>query len=283
MAFKIRTISLIALCAMTTFSASQANAEIILPSDVTIFGTYVFDTDGSFAPPAANQRGAIFSVIGGIEDSRSEYASDIVTSGNESINAVFTHHGGGIVGTGDGFGGSSSVDATDTFSFRADTDLDNSNPLASPLNIVNNSATQRYRFDFSLTYNHQVESTGDDAGLRSDLDLELDGERVFNSELISDTIFGNIVDEVPVAGSGGLLSASGTHQFSFLLDPGQFSRLSLDYTMESADYPFISDGQTVGSASYFISIDNVVAVPEPVGITVFGLGLVAFGFRRRQR
>lgn len=283
MALKFRTFSLLAFCMVFAFAAPRINAEIILPSDVTIFGTYVFDEDGSFAPPAANQNGAIFSVIGGIEDSRTEYSSDVVTSGTGRINAVFTHHGGGIVGTGDGFGGTSSVDATDTFSFRADTDLDNSNPLASPLNIVNNSASQRYRFEFSLTYNHQVDATGDDAGLRSDIDLELDGERVFNSELISDTIFGNVVDGLPAAGSGGLLSASGTHQFAFVLDPGEFSRLALDYTMESADYPFISDGQTIGAASYFISIDNVVAVPEPGTMAIFGLGLVTLGFRRRQR
>ncbi len=282
MKFALKAICPFLLVASVLLVGTSAKADLI-PNEVAIFGTYVFDENGSFAPPAANQSGTIYSIIAGVENAKTEYTDATVTLGNEDISALFSQHGGGTVGSGDGFGGNALVDATNTFAFRADTDLDDSNSLASPLNIVNNSALQRYRFEFSLTFDHQVDASGADAGLRSDIDLELAGNRIFNSELISDTVIGNIVNGAPASGFGGLLTASGTFQFSFELDPGEFTEIGFDYTMESAAYPFISSGQTVGSASYFLSIDNIVAVPEPSSLALVGVVVFGLVYRRRRR
>ena len=269
------------------YAAQNLEAGTLMPSDVIAEGLFAFDTSGSFVSPGAGYGGEIYSTVGGARDDTVEFEDAAIVGGGDGIlYAQLTHHGDGLIGAGDGFGGTISGGAEtdiDPEAFRADVDLDNTNPNATPLRFTNLSATQNYRIVMSLDFSHGVEALGPDAGLRSDFDLELDGVRIFNSELISDTLLGNQIDEQAAPGFGGLLTAANTIQFTFDLNPGAIVEVGLDHTLET---PLFFDGEVFGEANYFLSVDDVFAsavMPEPTTATfaMFCCALLPFTRRRR--
>ncbi len=90
--------------------------------------------------------------------------------------------------------------------------------------------------------------------------IDLDSTSVFDSEIISDTIFGNGINGSFIGGFGGAGSASEVAFFSTVLTPGQ-STLELDYTTEGIT--FESPTSVTGTIDYLLSVDDVAAVPEP--------------------
>ncbi|MEM6366356.1 MAG: hypothetical protein AAF745_18150, partial [Planctomycetota bacterium] len=210
---------------------STAHAAVALPSDVTAFGSYFFDVSTSGVLGDAEHSGSLYATVGGVtRQVELTYQADSnggTLGPNNPVSSNLTHHGGGTIGAGDGFGGDAFVDAmaSSLTSFTADTDLDfSSGPsfVSTPLLLSNQSLDQAYRVFSSFTYNHFVEATGPDAGIRSDFDVGLDDTRLFNTELASDTVVGNAIDEEEFPDDlGGPLAASGVFQFDFVLSPGE--------------------------------------------------------------
>ncbi|MEM6690751.1 MAG: hypothetical protein AAF664_15050 [Planctomycetota bacterium] len=267
---------------------TSTEADLLFPADVEAFGLYRFDSrpSQSFFGPNVEQSGSLYARLDGNDSiERLNYMSGNpgMLMGPNPVGGFLTRHGGGTVGGGDGFGGTARVSANTSMmtGFRADTDLDfdRGPPAPTPLIITNQSVNLSYRVFMSFEYDHEVNTSGPDASVRSDFDVGLDDTRLFNSELISDSE-GNVVDEVDLVGQfGGLLQADGVFQFNFLLSPGETREVFLDYTQESRDF---SNGQASGEASYFLSIDNITAVPEPGSLALVGF-VVLFATQVRSR
>lgn len=278
--------------AMCGSVCSSCYATLAVPAALDITGRYSFDDRpfDSYAFGNANYTGSIFSRVGiGNTQTDTTFANGNVTGGSNPIIDSLTHHGAGIVGDGNGFGGTASLTSTFGFAaYRADTDLDGSGD-STPVVITNNSLVQQYQLFFSLNFDHTVNAAGPDAVVRSDLDLEIDGTRTFNTELISDTFNddANVIDGEIVGDGGGTLSRSGTHTFSVIVDPGDTTEIGIDYTLETLDIfgnNFYLAGTTTATGTYYLSLDNVVAVPEPGAFLRFGLlGLaLAVGHKLRR-
>ncbi|MEM6690752.1 MAG: PEP-CTERM sorting domain-containing protein [Planctomycetota bacterium] len=269
----------------------MANAAVTVPSDLFVTGTYFFDTGTSFVGPNVEHSGSLYSTAAGVQGAQElEYMANFddggTLDGPNPVFSILTHHGGGVVGGGDGFGGTAIVtaDTDEPTDFFADSDLDFSGGLgstATPMLLSNQSTDQAYRIFISFSYDHFVDATGADAAVRSDFDVGLDGVRLFNSELISDTVDGNVIDEVELVGeAGGRLEASGVFEFDFVLSPGETQGVFLDFTQEGR--PDFADGQVDSVASYFLSIDNVVAIPEPSSVAMLSMGGLMIVQRRRR-
>ena len=125
-----------------------------------------------------------------------------------------------------------------------------------------------------------MNAQGADSIIRSDFDIELDGEKIFGSELISDTLTGNWRNG-PYPGHGGTLAESDIISFDFLVAPGATVEVGLDYTLEDFGYG-VADGSVTGSGSYFLSLDNIVAIPEPTTLSLLALSGLTLLLWRRQ-
>ncbi len=279
--------ALVIATALCCCISSVCHATVAVPAALSIDADYRFDDRfrQSFAFGNATYTGTIFSRVG-VANTQTDtsYSDGDVTGGSNPIIATLTHHGNGVVGGGNGFGGTTTLTSTRGFaSYRADTDLDGTGG-STPVVIINNSLVQAYELFFTLTFDHEVTATGPDAVIRSDLDLEIDGFREFNTELISDTFNenANVIDGEIVGDDGGTLSRSGEFSFSIIVDPDDFRTVGLDYTMETLDiegFTFYRRGITAGEASYYLSLDNIVAVPEVGAALQLGclcLGLAVF-------
>ncbi len=220
------------------------HADVMLPTGLAISGSFLFDTVDSQAVNDVTQSGTFYSSVGGVggtpTDSRS-YTGD--SSATPLILADFTHHGGGVIGSGDGFGGTAIVSASSSSGeadARADVDV-------FPIGVTNTSGSTTFTVTFAVEFAHEVDAAGADAYLYSDLDVELDSVEIFNSTIVSDTLLGNF----PAGGFGGPVSASGTYLFDVVLAPGESSVIEFDYTMgkQSPSDVGIIDGSATGSAS----------------------------------
>jgi len=268
-------------------SALSADAGVMHPPGVGVFASPYFDGPNSFATRGVSQQGRIFATVAGVPGARqARFEGGRIVRGRNPIRTFLPHHGDGVVGAGDGIG---AVVSTEVFArgrpqfFRADLDFDDTSLFRSTPMLFGNLSPNIYRFDLSLSYAHHVFARGPDAGIRSDLDLELNGREIFTSELISDTVTGNFRNR-PVRGFGGLLRERGVHQFSFVLSPFQFASVGVDYTLEGPPIFGMADGYAEGHGRFFLSIDNVTQVPEPslpIGAILLGMGCIRW--RRSKR
>lgn len=273
-------------------------------SDVVVSGTLGFSEGDSFIfGDDAGQDGEFTARVGGT-DMTFGYTDDLADT-VDVIAATLTHHGngGGVGGglTGDGFGGEAYARAEAVFEpafvvpdvdLRAAIDLDGTFN-STWLSFANSSPTQAYRVDLILEYSHAVFASSSEfvgAMMDSDLDLTIDTAvpQVFESEIRSDTDFGNEENDSPIAGFGGYVERSGIVPFSFTLAPGQTIEVDMDYTLRAEIYECICGGgdgfvesgifdvndNFVSDNRFFLSVDNVVAVPEP-GAALFLIWLSA--------
>ncbi len=285
----------------------------MIVSDIVVSGTLGFsETDSFFFGDDAYQDGEFTARVGGA-DMTFGYTDDLADTA-DVIAATLTHHGngGGVGGglTGDGFGGEAHARAEAVFEpafdvpdvdLRAAIDLDGTFNSTS-LSFANSSPTQAYRVDLILEYSHAVFAASmGPAGAMMDSDLDLTIHtavpQVFESEIRSDTDFGNEENDLPIAGFGGYLERSGILPFSFTLAPSQTIEVDIDYTLRAEIYECVCGGGAglvesgifdvndnfVSDNRFFLSVDNIVAVPEP-GAALFLIWLsVGMAFQKWVR
>jgi hypothetical protein len=140
------------------------------------------------------------------------------------------------------------------------------------------------RFDFS----NQVNATGNDAYADSEFSVEdSDGEFLF-TDLVSDTVYGNQVNDAYPASYGGILTDSYNNTINFFLGAGESETIFGMYTMLGEVY---GSGVSTTDFNAFISIESVTnlgggpdpnAVPIPAALPLFGSGLLALAAIRRR-
>ncbi|MEM0897320.1 MAG: PEP-CTERM sorting domain-containing protein [Verrucomicrobiota bacterium] len=276
--------SLLGLCAF--LSVPAGHAAVAIPGDITITGT--MEMDDFFGSGTVIQSGRFYSSVNSVEDERTYLGppGDVLPSG--SVTANFTHHGGGVVGDGDGFGiewnlsaDSSPGDLDDT----SETDIKLGAGGGTPIVVTNNSLIDTYQVFFSIQYDHTVEANGSDAFVESDLEVEINGLQIFEAEIISDTdpAFGNTINKVDTGDAGGEVTDSGTFFTSLTLAPGTFQTIGFDYTGNADAFPPIFDGTGSGTGEIILSVDNIVLIPEPDALALLFAGLVLTAGLRRKR
>ena len=279
-------------------------------------GLPVLDNESYVIGGFGIQNGSFFGEFG-IDTILKRYVDSLPdTPGPEPriVPGTLTVHGdgGGVAGplNGNGFGGTAmAVVPTRTFptddnvNFRAAIDLDGTQ-ASEALKFTNNSLTQPYRIDLVLDYAHGVNASSTGAArafIDSDLDVVIAPgtamEQVFESEIRSDTTAdGNMLNDNPIAGMGGPVSQAGKGPFSFTAPPSQSVDVRMDYTLRgrvfkagAARVPGIAsafggildnEGVPTGAPNrFFLSLDNVTAVPEPNAFLFLALVFTLAGFR----
>ncbi|MEM9481039.1 MAG: PEP-CTERM sorting domain-containing protein [Verrucomicrobiota bacterium] len=268
-----------------SLSLSISHAAVAIPGDITITGTMELDT--FFGSGTVIQSGRFYSSVNGVEDERTFLGppGDVLPS--DIVSASFTHHGGGAVGGGDGFG--------IEWNLSADTntgDLDGESVTeiflgaggGTPIVVTNNSLIDTYEVFFSIQYDHTVEANGSDAFVESDLEVEVNGLEIFEAEIISDTDpdLGNTINKIETGDAGGEVTDSGIFFTSITLAPGSFQTIGFDYTGNADAFPPVFDGTGSGIGEIILSVDNIVLIPEPNAVALLFAGLLlTFSARRR--
>ena len=265
-----------------------------IPSDLILTGG-VYQVDGfdTFVENSATQTGSVFGRVGG-SDTTFGFTDDPGPPG--SVTTLPTMHGGGVVGAGDGYGGSATASADLTApgslfyfcpctlgsGFNGDTDLGDGGQTPA-LSIMNSSVVLGYHIFVSLTYSHSADADGDEAFANSDLELLIDDTEVFEAEIWSDTLFGDELNDVLTGGFGANVSDSGVFQTSFVIAPGQTRTLGLDHTWAGLALDVDGSAASSLSASYFLSLDDIIATPEPGTFGLLGAALAVLAFVRFRR
>lgn len=266
----MRVYSLLALLLLPSAAAAD-----VIPTDLLIQGEYAFDDASAITDGLAFQAGTIVSRVGGVETTTT-YTGTNTTGTNPLTVSQFTMHGGGVAGMGDGFGGTAIAIALPFGEFRADTDQVGSG--LTPFTITNNSVTTDYLVTMSFQFDHSVTADGFDGFVRSDIEVNQDGSRRVVSEIISDVFFGNEINEVFTGDFGGNVTAQGVVDFDVRVGTGETVELDIDFTLEN-DFAL---GLTSGDATYFLSVNNIQAIPEPHLALMSALPLLAVATRRRR-
>ena len=232
----------------------------------------------------AVSEGTFYATVGGADVTRNYLGPPGSVLPTDRIMTQLTHHGGGVVGDGDGFGYTWEMNVEPRprpRPFDTVTDLFLGAGGGRPLRIENNSVDTVYRFFLSLEYQHLVAAFGPDAYVESDLEIWVRRNEVFEAEVISDTLFGNSINNSPEPDSGGVVRDSGIYSLSLILEPGESTSIGFDWTGEAAGID-IGNRRNRGRAAGFLSLDNIVVIPEPSGPATL-LGLMALGLVMRKR
>ncbi len=276
---------LLAGCFFLLAAATVAAAP--LPADLKIFtrlstdpnaNNYLsFDaTNSSPATGNATHTGSLVQTIGG--------ASTTTTINDTTIASGSNPLSGTLTDIGDGWEIHSAI--TGSFSDTLGSATNNADIYDLFFSLQNLSATDSITVTISLDFNNHVNASGSDAFAASEIQL-FDGSanELFFSDLMSDTVGGNLLNGSPTGTSGGSLDDSDIHQLILTLNPGDL----LDFHIQH----LIEGGAFVAGSSYSASFDTVVSfdaaihttpphpLSEPAMPALIGIGLLGILFGRR--
>lgn len=259
----IKFFSLTLLSGALVFSKAFAG---LIPADLDISINTLFDNSYSYGPVA----GTYGHISGGVQSNAT------FNGGTTTVNPMLhqlTQDGDGIYF----LGGTNNTVFNQEYAIGID----------SFMTLENNSATDTIEIVLELVFSNDVTADGADAFADSESRLLEDGNEIYFSDLISDTLNGNFHNGIATGASGGSISDAGTHLFSFTLNPMATISLELDWTAWGGD--FGSDGSALQlDKSLKIKSTNVASnpstpIPEPDALVLLVIGLLIFQLRLKQK
>jgi hypothetical protein len=238
-------------------------------ADLSITGEVEFDTGFALADGNVTQTGDFSTTEAGVSTS-STFDGTTVTGANPLL--------GILTDFGDGFGMSADVDAGFYSEFGIGIDIG--------IDVMNTSATDTWKVTFkvgSSDFNNEVDADGVDAFADSGFTVDVDSSEVFFTEVLSDTLFGDVLNGVDLGTFGELVSDSGEAFFDVQLAPGATALIEGAWTMEGGVF---DPGTATVDFSAFLSVDsveNLTQVPEPGTLLLLATGLGGLAVIRRRR
>ncbi len=267
--------------------AAATIAAAPLPADLKIFtglstdpnaSNYLsFDeTNSSPATGNATHTGSLVQTIGGASTTTT-INDTTITSGSNPLNGTLSD-------IGDGWEIHSNISGS--FSDITGAATNNANIYDLFFSLQNLSATDSITVTISLNFDNHVNASGSDTFAASEIQL-FDGSahELFFSDIMSDTVGGNLFNGSATGTSGGPLDDNGIHQLVLTLNPGDLLDFHILHVIEG--------GAFVAGSSYSASFDTVVSfdaailtnpptpIPEPAMLALIGIGLLGILFGRR--
>ncbi len=230
-----------AVCLLLQFFESQAAS---FSPDIKIAGTSTFDTGFSLVMGTVSQTGTFSRTSGGL--STVSTFNGTTVSGANPISGTLTDPG-------DGFGISADVDALFDSEFAIGIDI--------VIDITNDSVAIPYELTFEVNFTNKVNSGGSDAWAESELTIDAPFGKVFFTQVVSDTILGNVIGGVETGGFGGNVADNGMSSFKILVDPLATLTIKAYLTQDGGALDIDSAAEI--NFSSFISVQDVAAVPIP--------------------
>jgi hypothetical protein len=249
-----------AVCLLLQFGESQAAP---FSADIKITGTSTFDTGFALALGSVSQTGAFSSTAGGL--STISNFNGTTVSGASPILGTLTNPG-------DGFGISADVDALSDSQFGIGIDI--------VIDITNQSAAIPYEVTFEVKFSNEVNSDGLDAIAESELTIDDPSGEVFFTQVVSDTLLGNVIDGVETGSFGGIVEDNGLSSFKILVDP--LATLTIEAYSTQYGGAFDIDSAAEIDFASFISVQDVAAVPIPGTLLLLCSGMACLAAIRRQ-
>lgn len=249
----------------TAFALHLSVAQAVpFTTDITISGENSLDN-----PFSTGGTGDFSMVSGGTSTTSTFDANSVVTGADPII--------GSLTDISDGFSlsGTATTDNIDDdyFSFGMDTSL----------NLSNTSASDSYEVVFKLSYSNTVNADGVDAWSTSEFSVNENVAEIFNSYLISDSLYGDADNSGDLGTFGDVLVESGDEFFAFVLNPLDILSLDMDWTAEGED---LTDNG-LSEISFFASLSvysvEQFTVPLPGTFILVGMGLILIPLQRRMR
>lgn len=261
-AAKISFVMLVSVvCLLLQFIESHAAP---FSPDIKITGTSTFDTGFALALGSVSQTGTFSMTSGGLSAVRTFNGTTV--NGANPISGTLTDPG-------DGFGISADVEALFDSEFAIGIDIG--------IDIKNNSIAIPYELTFEVNFSNKVNSGGSDALAESELTIDDPFGKIFFTQVVSDTLLGNVIGGVETGGFGGIVDDNGMSSFKILVDPLATLRIEAYLTQDGAAFDIDSAAEI--NFSSFISVQDVAAVPIPGTLLLLGSGLAGLVAIRRRR
>jgi hypothetical protein len=294
----------------------QSAGAAVIDTDLVISGSVAFPDANPGFPNArvsdgnVTQAGDIHLTSGGVTTSGAFSTTPGVADGVDdgtTIGPATNPLVGGLTNTGDGIGYATNLDALGVAGTLSGSFDGYEAGVQFNINFTNTSATDTFTVTMRVAFDNSADADGGDSYAEIELDLGVSlngGPRsvVAQSDLLSDTLFGDVKNGTPLATNGGLLTDIDDFTFLLVLAPGDTALI--DGLPRWKGGVFESTGASLIDSLVDVTVADVACTgptdcvdiqppqppgpPDPTGLPIPGSllllipGLIGLGLGRRR-